>query len=81
MKIELSPIPQAYTLKCDNVNLTYEQNCIIFRYVLHAITTYCTNNESMMNIHRQKDKLRWIDMKCMFSQFNSVIRNLFEHLI
>jgi hypothetical protein len=32
MKIELSPIPQAYTLKCDNVNLTYEQNCIIFKY-------------------------------------------------
>ena len=37
MKIELSPIPQAYTLKCDNDNLTYEQNCIIFKYVFDYI--------------------------------------------
>jgi hypothetical protein len=34
MKIELSPISQANTLKCDNVNLTYEQNCIYLNMFL-----------------------------------------------
>jgi hypothetical protein len=54
MKIELSPIPQTYTLKCDNVNLTYEQNCIIFKYAFDYIKCskrFLITESNWVNMH------------------------------